>query len=108
MADCDLSWEQTIRRDSHTREADFEDVIGACSLDGVWKASYTAFTVPKYCCYRRCVTAILGIPLSLLWGFLFACLSFCHIWAVVPCIKSSLIEFQCLSHGVKVVLRKET
>ncbi|XP_009981845.1 PREDICTED: caveolin-3-like, partial [Tauraco erythrolophus] len=23
--------------------------------------------------------------------------SFCHIWAVVPCIKSYLIEIQCVS-----------
>ncbi|XP_071350892.1 caveolin-3-like [Trachinotus anak] len=150
MTDSDSSHEQMIRRDSHTREVDlinrdpkqinedvvkvnFEDVIaepvGTHSLDGVWKASYTTFTVSKYCCYR-CLTAVLGIPLSLLWGLLFACLSFCHIWAVVPCIKSCVIESQCLSRlysqvihtfigpffeamgkmysGVKVVLRKET
>ncbi|XP_007888665.1 caveolin-3 [Callorhinchus milii] len=81
-------------------KVDFEDVIaepeGTYSLDGVWKVSFTTFTVTKYWCYRI-LSAIFSIPLSLLWGFYFACLSFCHIWAVVPCIKSYLIEIQCIS-----------
>ncbi|KAG7493244.1 caveolin-3-like [Solea senegalensis] len=115
--------EQMMKRDGH-REIDlinrdpkqinedvvkvnFEDVIaepaGTHSVDGVWKASYTTFTVSKYCCYR-CLTAVLGIPLSFLWGFLFACISFCHIWAVVPCIKSCVIESQCLSRVYSLVL----
>ena len=78
---------------------EFEDVIaepdGTHSLDGVWKLSYTTFTVSKYWCYRI-LSAIFGIPVALVWGFLFACISFCHIWAVVPCIKSCLIESACL------------
>ncbi|CAB1417893.1 unnamed protein product [Pleuronectes platessa] len=109
--------EEKIVKDSHTKEIDlinrdpkqinedvvkveFEDVIaepdGTHSLDGVWKLSYTTFTVSKYWCYRI-LSAIFGIPVALLWGFLFACISFCHIWAVVPCIKSCLIESQCIS-----------
>ncbi|KAK3556423.1 hypothetical protein QTP70_008349 [Hemibagrus guttatus] len=81
-------------------KVDFEDVIaepdGTHSMDGVWKASYTTFTISKYWCYRI-LSAIFGIPVALLWGFCFACISFCHIWAVMPCIKSYLIETQCLS-----------
>ncbi|KFR11198.1 caveolin-3 [Opisthocomus hoazin] len=81
-------------------KVDFEDVIaepvGTYSFDGVWKASYTTFTVSKYWCYRL-LSAVLGIPLAVVWGFLFALISFCHIWAVVPCIKSYLIEIQCVS-----------
>ncbi|KAF1503479.1 Caveolin-3, partial [Megadyptes antipodes antipodes] len=109
--------ERIIIKDQHTKEidlvnrdpkhinedvvkVDFEDVIaepvGTYSFDGVWKASYTTFTVSKYWCYRL-LSAILGIPLAVLWGFLFALISFCHIWAVVPCIKSYLIEIQCVS-----------
>lgn len=113
-------------------QVNFEDVIaepaGTHSLDRVWTTSAATFTVAKFCCYR-CLTAILGVPLSLIWGFLFACISFCHIWAVVPCIKSCSMESQCLGRiyslvlhtfvspifesvgkmysGVKVVLRKE-
>ncbi|XP_041801464.1 caveolin-3-like [Chelmon rostratus] len=117
--------EPTIRRDSHTREIDltnrdpkqinedvlkvhFEDVIAepaaTHSLDGVWKASYTTFTVSKNWCYLG-LTAIFGIPLSLLWGLLFACLSFWHIWAVVPATRSCLIEFQCLRQPYLLVIR---
>ncbi|MBN3277163.1 CAV3 protein, partial [Polyodon spathula] len=109
--------EEKIVRDSHTKEidlinrdpkqinedvikVDFEDVIaepdGTHSLDGVWKVSYTTFTVSKYWCYRV-LSAIFGIPMALIWGFLFACISFCHVWAVVPCIKSYMIEIQCVS-----------
>ncbi|MBN3270462.1 CAV3 protein, partial [Polyodon spathula] len=109
--------EGKIVRDSHTKEidlinrdpkqinedvikVDFEDVIaepdGTHSLDGVWKVSYTTFTVSKYWCYRV-LSAIFGIPMALIWGFLFACISFCHVWAVVPCIKSYMIEIQCVS-----------
>ncbi|XP_019736993.1 caveolin-3 [Hippocampus comes] len=109
--------EEKIMKDSNTKEIDlinrdpkqinedvvkveFEDVIaepdGTHSLDGVWKLSYTTFTVSKYWCYRI-LSAIFGIPVALLWGFLFALISFCHIWAVMPCIKSCLIESQCVS-----------
>ncbi|XP_076971217.1 caveolin-3 isoform X1 [Tamandua tetradactyla] len=89
-------------------EVDFEDVIaepvGTYSFDGVWKVSYTTFTVSKYWCYRL-LSTLLGVPLALLWGFLFACISFCHIWAVVPCIKSYLIEIQCISHIYSLCIR---
>uniref|UniRef100_A0A8P4KNH3 Caveolin-1 n=1 Tax=Dicentrarchus labrax TaxID=13489 RepID=A0A8P4KNH3_DICLA len=81
-------------------KVDFEDVIaepaGTYSFDGVWKASFTTFTVTKYWCYRL-LTALVGIPLALIWGIFFAILSFIHIWAVVPCVKSYLIEIHCVS-----------
>ncbi|CAM4576181.1 caveolin-3 [Lepidochelys kempii] len=109
--------ERIIIKDQHTKEidlvnrdpkhinedvikVDFEDVIaepaGTYSFDGVWKTSYTTFTVSKYWCYRL-LSVVLGIPLAVIWGFLFALISFCHIWAVVPCIKSYVIEIQCFS-----------
>lgn len=90
----------SIQKSLFSRQVEFEDIIaepdGTHSLDGVWKLSYTTFTVTKYWCYRI-LSAIFGIPVALLWGFLFACISFCHIWAVMPCIKSCLIESQCIS-----------
>lgn len=94
------SWYLSIQKCLFSRQVEFEDIIaepeGTHSLDGVWKLSYTTFTVTKYWCYRI-LSAVFGIPVALLWGFLFACISFCHIWAVVPCIKSCLIESQCVS-----------
>ncbi|XP_048863221.1 caveolin-1-like [Brienomyrus brachyistius] len=84
----------------HVVKVDFEDVIaepaGTYSFDGVWKASFTTFTVTKYWCYRL-LTALVGIPLALVWGIIFAILSFLHIWAAVPCVKSYLINIQCMS-----------
>ena len=81
-------------------QIDFEDVIaepeGTHSFDGIWKASFTTFTVTKYWFYRL-LSALFGIPMALIWGIYFAILSFLHIWAVVPCIKSFLIEIQCIS-----------
>ena len=75
---------------------DFEDVIaepvGTYSFDGVWKVSYTTFTVSKYWCYRL-LSTLLGVPLALLWGFL------------LPCIKSYLIEIQCISHIYSLCIR---
>ncbi|XP_067908400.1 caveolin-3 [Heterodontus francisci] len=79
---------------------EFEDVIGepegTYSPDRVWKISFTTFTVSKYWCYRI-LSVIFAIPLSVIWGLYFACLSFCHIWAIVPCIKTCLIEIHCFS-----------
>ncbi|KAJ1163899.1 caveolin-1 [Lissotriton helveticus] len=111
-------------RDAHTKEIDlvdrdpkhlnddvvkidFEDVIaepeGTHSFDGIWKASFTTFTVTKYWFYRL-LSTILGIPLALIWGIYFAILSFLHIWAVVPCIKSYLIEIQCISRVFSICI----
>ncbi|PWA30384.1 hypothetical protein CCH79_00017670 [Gambusia affinis] len=90
-------WRQT---EQMPETVDFEDIIaepaGTYSFDGVWKASFTTFTVTKYWCYRL-LTALVGIPLALIWGIFFAILSFVHIWAVVPCVKSYLIETHCIS-----------
>ncbi|KAM9389815.1 caveolin-1 [Phaethornis superciliosus] len=86
---------------------DFEDVIaepeGTHSFDGIWKASFTTFTVTKYWFYRL-LSAILGIPMALIWGIYFAILSFLHIWAVVPCIRSYLIEIQCISRVYSICI----
>ncbi|CAH2312709.1 caveolin-3, partial [Pelobates cultripes] len=80
-------------------KVEFEDVIaepqGTHSFDGVWKASYTTFTLTKYWCYRI-LSAVIGVPLAIIWGILFALISFCHIWTVMPCVKSYLIEIQCV------------
>ncbi|XP_068129740.1 uncharacterized protein [Hyperolius riggenbachi] len=88
-------------------QIDFEDVIaepeGTHSFDGIWKASFTTFTVTKYWFYRL-LSAIFGIPLALVWGIYFAILSFLHIWAVVPCIKSYLIEIQCISRVYSICI----
>nr|XP_033814340.1 caveolin-1 [Geotrypetes seraphini] len=86
---------------------DFEDVIaepdGTHSFDGIWKASFTTFTVTKYWFYRL-LSTIVGIPMALIWGIYFAILSFLHIWVVVPCIRSYLIEIQCISRVYSIFI----
>uniref|UniRef100_A0A663N547 Caveolin n=1 Tax=Athene cunicularia TaxID=194338 RepID=A0A663N547_ATHCN len=76
---------------------------GTHSFDGIWKASFTTFTVTKYWFYRL-LSAIFGIPMALIWGIYFAILSFLHIWAVVPCIRSYLIEIQCISRVYSICI----
>ncbi|KAL0600215.1 Caveolin-3 [Plecturocebus cupreus] len=99
--------------DAHQRykllfQVDFEDVIaepvGTYSFDGRVEGELHHLHRLKYWCYRL-LSTLLGVPLALLWGFLFACISFCHIWAVVPCIKSYLIEIQCISHIYSLCIR---
>lgn len=120
----DENYNERMVRDAHTKEidlvdrdpkhlnddvvkVDFEDVIaepeGTHSFDGIWKASFTTFTVTKYWFYRL-LSALVGIPLSLVWGIYFAILSFIHIWVVVPCIKSYLIEIQCVSRVYSICI----
>lgn len=42
--------------------------------------------------------------MALIWGIYFAILSFLHIWAVVPCIRSYLIEIQCISRVYSICI----
>ncbi|XP_071800297.1 caveolin-1-like [Asterias amurensis] len=72
----------------------FEEVLaepeGMHSFDRVWRASFVTFTTVKFWCYRFC-TLLCGVPFALCFGVYFACLTFLHVWYVVPCIKSCLI-----------------
>ena len=81
---------------------------GVRSLDCVWKYSIEAFTLSKRWLYCA-LTAIFGVLLSLLWGLLFAFLSFLQIWVVAPCIKTLKFVFQCLCQPflqvTKIVVR---
>uniref|UniRef100_A0A3Q1H9Y0 Caveolin n=1 Tax=Anabas testudineus TaxID=64144 RepID=A0A3Q1H9Y0_ANATE len=79
-------------------QVDFEDVIAepaGTTASTVWKPSHhfhrhQVLVLPA-------ADALVGIPLALIWGIFFAILSFLHIWAVVPCLKSYLIEIHCIS-----------
>jgi len=78
----------------------FSDIIGepepgTYSFDRIWIWSYQAFTSSKLWCYRI-LTLLFAIPAAVCWGLSFACLSFCHIWCCVPCIKSCNIKMLCL------------
>lgn len=80
-------------------QVDFADVIaepgGIHSVDLIWIWSNWTYTKSKWFLYRL-LSAILGIPLALIWGLTFAFLSFGNIWLIVPCIKCCKVEFECL------------
>ncbi|KAK7916564.1 hypothetical protein WMY93_012325 [Mugilogobius chulae] len=95
ISDFNHNEEQKLRKDSRTKEIDLVNRDPNQINQDAVKVSYTTFTLSKYGCYRL-LTTLLGLPLSLLWGLLFALLSFIHIWLVMPCVKSILILLQCI------------
>ncbi|XP_077981671.1 caveolin-1-like isoform X1 [Glandiceps talaboti] len=72
----------------------FEEVFaepeGMHSFNTIWKYAFITFTGTKFWCYRI-TTAICAIPCAFCWGIEFACLTFWHVWYVVPYIKAWLI-----------------
>uniref|UniRef100_UPI00398F3C2D caveolin-1-like n=1 Tax=Pristiophorus japonicus TaxID=55135 RepID=UPI00398F3C2D len=107
---------ESPRFDQHTKEIDlvkrdpkhlndeivkveFEEVMaepeGSYSPGPVWRSSRSAFTASSYWGYRL-LTAIFGVPLAVLWGFVYAAFSFCQVWAVVPCLRGYLLALECL------------
>lgn len=86
----------------------FEDVLAeppsTHSPDCLWKASYITFTESKNWIYGT-LTLILGIPVSLIWGLLLGCLSFVHIWLIVPCLTITLAQLHCLFRPLLMFLR---
>lgn len=89
-------------------KVNFEDVIaepdGTHSVDLVWKCSNDTFTFTKRWFYRF-LTLLLGVILSMLWGLVFAIMSFLSIWVVAPCIRYFQVLFACLCQPVLVGIR---
>ncbi|XP_029465427.1 caveolin-2-like [Rhinatrema bivittatum] len=67
---------------------DFSDVLAEPSsfhsFDKVWTWSDILFESSKLWCYRI-ISLLCAVPVSLITGFLFACLGCLHIWCVMPC-----------------------
>ncbi|MBN3316504.1 SRGP3 protein, partial [Atractosteus spatula] len=77
------------------RQVEFNDVLAEPSsfhsFDRVWTWSDIVFEATRLWCYRG-ISVLCAIPVSLLAGFLFACLSCVHIWCVMPCIQLCTIS----------------
>merc|ERR1712130_647340 len=74
----------------------WDDLIGepegVRSLDCTWNCSKTCFQGTLSCCYT--VMTVLYAPLFALFaGLNFACLTFVHIWAYGPCLRSLKINY---------------
>ncbi|XP_069039446.1 caveolin-3-like [Lepisosteus oculatus] len=69
---------------------DFPDVVAEPdsyhTADVIWSLGERVFTRSQPCCYRA-VSTLLGLPMALLWGVIFAAASFCQVWAGGPCVR---------------------
>jgi len=72
----------------------FDDVLAeprtAQGFDGIWKLSFIIFTQTKLWLYRL-FAALIAIPASIFWGFVFAFITVFYVWIVSPTIR--LFEF---------------
>ncbi|XP_072023990.1 caveolin-3-like isoform X2 [Amphiura filiformis] len=74
------------------------------SFAGIWATSYVVFVNAKFWCYRI-LSAFCGIPFALCWGVYFACLTFCHIWYVVPFLRGWVIALHYISRLWAICIR---
>ena len=86
----------------------WEEIIGepegAHSADCIWRNGYSCFTGGKGLCYKI-LTFVCTLPLALCWGCHFACVIFCHIWYVTPCLHAFNMNFSCVSRLFRTVVR---
>ncbi|CAG0902554.1 unnamed protein product [Darwinula stevensoni] len=68
----------------------FEDVLGepdaSHGLGAMWKLVYITFNFTKRWIYTI-LGALLGFPLALIWGVVFAIVCFLHIWIISPVLR---------------------
>jgi len=85
----------------------FEDIIaepnGYHSSKYVWHMSTTIYNWGKDAAYQF-VSFVFGIPLSLLWGCVFALVACCHVWFYSPLRRSHVIKMGCWSQFWSVVI----
>ncbi|KAM7307133.1 caveolin-3 [Ixodes scapularis] len=88
-------------------QVEFDDVFaepeGTYSIDGVWKAAAKTFTQTKNVCYKA-LSLVCAIPLALVVGVSFACLSFQHIWCTGPAIRHCRINCHVVREYMRVIL----
>ncbi|XP_077539191.1 caveolin-3-like [Haemaphysalis longicornis] len=88
-------------------QVEFDDVFaepeGTYSLDGVWKAATLTFTHTKNFCYRV-LSLLCAVPLALIVGISFACLSFQHIWCIGPAIRHCRVNCHVVRQYMRIIL----
>merc|ERR1711876_132500 len=77
-------------------DLDFSDVLAepssAHGFDPLWRLSFILFSNTKLWLYRL-LSAILVLPLSLLWAVIFALFTILYVWVVRPVIKLVEVMF---------------
>ena len=71
-------------------QLDFADVLAepssAHGFDPMWRLSFILFSNTKLWLYRL-VSAVLVLPLSILWAVIFAIFTIFYVWLARPLIK---------------------
>jgi len=65
---------------------------------------FKTYTLTKYWCYRI-TSLLLAVPLAIIWGVNFSCLTFWRVWCCVPCLRSCDIELHCVRRLCELCLR---
>merc|ERR1711878_214606 len=77
-------------------DLDFSDVLAepssAHGFDPLWRLSFILFSQTKLWLYRL-VSAVLVLPLSVLWAVIFALFTILYVWVVRPVIKLVEVMF---------------
>merc|ERR1711992_187042 len=77
-------------------DLDFSDVLAepnsAHGFDPLWRLSFILFSQTKLWLYRI-ISAILVLPLSILWAVIFAIATITYVWLLRPVIKIAEVGF---------------
>ncbi|XP_015906246.1 caveolin-3-like [Parasteatoda tepidariorum] len=83
---------------------EFDDVIaepeGTYSPSCVWRNAKYIFSCSKNCCYRT-LSLVCALPIALIVGCSFACITFQHVWCIAPALR----QFNINCHAVRMFLR---
>ena len=77
-------------------QLDFSDVLAepssAHGFDPLWRLSFILFSQTKLWLYRL-VSAVLVLPLSVVWAVIFALFTILYVWVLRPVIKIVEVVF---------------
>merc|ERR1711997_1232037 len=71
-------------------DLDFDDVLAepsaAQGFDWVWRLAFVVFSQTKLWIYKI-LSAVVAIPLALIWAMVFALLTVVHVWILSPALR---------------------
>ena len=71
-------------------QLNFKDVLAepdvAHGFDPIWRSAFILFTGSRYWIYRL-LSALLALPLALIWGITFSLLTFFTVWFATPILR---------------------
>merc|ERR1712072_433244 len=74
-------------------DLDFDDVLAepaaAQGFEWVWKLAFVLFSQTKLWIYKI-LSAVVALPLALIWALVFALLTVVHVWILSPALSLSL------------------